>query len=155
MEHASQQPEARWAPWRLPLALVIAAALLVGGALAMAAVRDREPAGGHAATAGPLDLDTVDHAVAEHYRFAEAHPDVYEEVPCFCGCEDFLDHRHLGDCFVLADGSGYEPHAAGCGVCIAESAMVRDLLEDGADPATIPAAVIARFGTTPPTAPTA
>ena len=136
------------AVWALPLTLVVLVAVLVGGALALGRSTGTTD---HAPTT--LDLATVEPAVAEHYHAAEAHRSLYADIPCYCGCEEFLGHRHLADCF-LRPGAGYEPHAAGCGVCLAESSLVRDLLADGTDPEAIPGAVIARFGTTPPTAPT-
>ena len=151
-----------WAPWRLPLALTAAALLLVGTVVVGAAVWGTgssgrghavDPAGQAAHGTGPLDLHTIEAAVAAHYRAAEAHTAAYAGVPCYCGCEDFLGHRNLADCFLLPDGAGYEPHAAGCGVCIAESVLVRELVADGAAGPTIRDAVVARFGATPPTVP--
>ena len=112
--------------------------------------------GGNDATTtavAPLELAAVSPAVAEHYHSAAELEDVYRQVPCYCGCEEFLGHRHLYDCFVRADGQGWDAHAARCGVCIAESKMVRDLTTAGTPTQDIPAAVIDRFGTTPITAP--
>lgn len=60
---------------------------------------------------------------AEHqvlYRAAADDPDGFEAVACHCGCEAFLDHRHLLDCFERPDG-GWERHATGCAVCLAEA----------------------------------
>ena len=45
-------------------------------------------------------------AVRAAYEFAARHPEVLENVPCFCGC-DKLGHRSNHDCFVAArDGAG-------------------------------------------------
>lgn len=101
----------------------------------------------------PRELAAVSPVVAEHYHSATDLEDVYRQVPCYCGCEEFLGHRHLYDCFVRADGQGWDAHAARCGVCIAESTMVRDLTAANTPTEDIPAAVIDRFGTTPITAP--
>jgi hypothetical protein len=54
------------------------------------------------------------HAV---YVFAAKHPEVLNQVPCFCGCEH-RGHRHNDDCFVAArDARGrptaWEPHGVG------------------------------------------
>lgn len=103
----------------------------------------------------PLDLATLSHDIAGHYRSAAEHPDAYQNVPCFCGCQEFLGHRDLYDCFVRADDAGWEAHAARCGVCIAESTLVLEQLDAGATPDQARNAVLDRFGTTPPTVPPA
>jgi hypothetical protein len=75
------------------------------------------------------------------------------EVPCYCGCEAFLGHRHLGDCFVTPTG-GWESHASGCSVCTDEAAQVERLLAEGRSPPEIRAAVVATYegsGGTPAT----
>jgi hypothetical protein len=114
--------------------------------MALLGQRSTEPAG-----AAPLDLASIPHQIAGHYHAARDLADTYGQVPCFCGCEEFLGHRKLYDCFVRADGPGWEAHAAGCGVCIAESTTVRDLTGAGSDPTAIATAVIDRYGTTTPT----
>src|SRR6185295_13086019 len=48
------------------------------------------------------------------YRFANDHPEVLGQVPCFCGCEN-RGHRNNDDCFVTARDargrtSAWEPH---------------------------------------------
>jgi hypothetical protein len=113
---------------------------------------DGEPAGAVAIglAVPPLDLADVVPNIAEHYRTAEANHDVYSQVPCYCGCERSIGHRHLADCFVRSDGGGWDAHAAGCAVCTNESTMVRRLLADGADTATIRQSIIAEFGALAP-----
>lgn len=101
----------------------------------------------------PLNLATVSPEIAGHYRAARAHADTYQDIPCYCGCEAFLDHRNLYDCFVRADGAGWEPHASGCGVCIAESITAQRLLADGLDSGAIRQAVMDQFGSTAVTTP--
>jgi hypothetical protein len=42
----------------------------------------------------------------EVYRYAVAHGEILQYIPCFCGCAK-LGHRHNGDCYVaerLPDG---------------------------------------------------
>ena len=51
------------------------------------------------------------------YRFANDHPEVLGQVPCFCGCEN-RGHRNNDDCFVTARDargrtSAWEPHGIG------------------------------------------
>ncbi|MEX2532912.1 MAG: PCYCGC motif-containing (lipo)protein, partial [Nitriliruptoraceae bacterium] len=70
---------------------------------------------------------------AEHqmmYRAAAADPEAFQAVACYCGCEEFLDHRHLLDCFERPDG-GWERHATGCAVCLVEARDVVEMRADG------------------------
>lgn len=63
---------------------------------------------------------------AEHqvlYEAAVADQRAFTQVRCYCGCEDFLAHRHLLDCFERPEG-GWERHATGCAVCLAEAEEV-------------------------------
>ncbi len=98
------------------------------------------------APGGVIDPASVPVGMAELYHGAEAHPDAFAAVPCFCGCEQMLGHRHLLDCFVRPDGSGWEAHASGCGVCLGEAAQVLALLDEGASIDEIVPAVIERWG---------
>ena len=79
--------------------------------------------GGHRAGPAPLDLSTISENIAGHYRYAAAHAEAYREIPCWCGCQQYLGHGNLEDCFVRRDGRGWEAHAAGCGVCNGEAAI--------------------------------
>lgn len=98
------------------------------------------------APGGVLAAADVPPALAAHYQAAQDHQHVFEAVPCFCGCEAMLDHRHLGDCFVRADGQGLEAHALGCAVCIGEAQQIMDLIAAGAeDPDQIKEAVVAEW----------
>lgn len=128
--------------------VVVAVAVIAGTFAAFAGSEGDAPG-----PAAPLELASVSTDVAGHYQAAADLADVYREVPCYCGCEEFLGHRDLYDCFVRADGHAWEAHAARCGVCIAESTLVRELVDAGTPAGDIPAAVIDRFGTTPTTAP--
>ena len=61
--------------------------------------------------AAPMDV------VRAVFTFAAKHPEVLNQVPCFCGCET-RGHRHNDDCFVKArDARGrpteWELHGAG------------------------------------------
>jgi hypothetical protein len=139
--------------------LAVAAAVLmvfVGAVVVLASGPDpdrhRPATGGIATDDTPaLDLTSIADSIAVHYFAAEADPVTYRDVPCFCGCEEFLGHRHLYDCYVRADDRGWDAHAAGCGICIAESVTVQELLDEGHDIPTIRDAVIAQYGATTPT----
>jgi hypothetical protein len=89
-------------------------------------------------------LDSVGGDVAAHYAFAKEHRELFSTIPCYCGCEATLDHRHLYDCFVRPDGA-WESHASGCAVCIDESKMARRLLGTGAQPEQVRDAIVARY----------
>lgn len=58
---------------------------------------------------------TGNRKVEEAYRYAAAHPDVLQYIPCFCGCRN-IGHRHNGDCYIQerhADGRiTFTSHAA-------------------------------------------
>lgn len=98
------------------------------------------------APGGVIDPADVPESVAVRYRAAHEHADIYAVVPCFCGCEAMLDHRHLLDCFARPAG-GWEAHALGCGVCLGEAQQVEELLAAGeTDPDRIREAVVARWG---------
>jgi hypothetical protein len=128
------------------LAVVIAAGMVLASAGAGVALL---AAGGHVspsrgmttAVDDGLDLLTVPASVAGHYHAASEDPDVYAEVPCFCGCEAMLGHRSLLDCFVRPQG-GWEPHAAGCAVCLDEGEMLQTMLAGGSTPGEIRAEIV-------------
>lgn len=103
---------------------------------------------------GPVDPATLAAPMRAHYEFAQAHRDAYRQIPCWCGCEQFLGHRTLEDCFIRRDGKGWEAHAAGCGVCIGEATLAEQLLAQGKAPADIKTAVDTQFGVTAITTPT-
>lgn len=135
------------------------AALLVGLALAAVVAHAllTEPAMGQdvpgpdammaVSPGGVLPPGDVPPALGPLYRAAERHYEIFQHVPCFCGCEAMLGHRHLGDCFIRADGQGREAHALGCGVCLGEAQQVDDLVGAGiTDPGRIKEAVVAEWG---------
>jgi hypothetical protein len=99
----------------------------------------------HSRIADGFSLMDSPAAVRVHYRFAGNHRDTYRQIPCYCGCDSFLAHRSLEDCFVAADGTGWDRHAAGCAVCIEESSIVRRLIARGLSPPAIRNQVIDRY----------
>ena len=137
------------------LALVALATVLADGVRSPGDRHTRAMAAAAPTDTEPFDLASVSATIAGHYHFAADHLAELEQIPCWCGCEQFLAHRHLADCFVRADGRGWEAHAAGCGVCIGEAVIARRMLEEGRTPAEIKAAVDIRFGPTVITTPAA
>lgn len=96
----------------------------------------------------PVDLSTLPPSLAKLYRGAESHATHFEEIPCFCGCQEGrLQHRNLLDCYVLKDGAGWESHAVGCDVCQGEAEMALDLLKDGSPIAEIKSRIVDSYGT--------
>ncbi|HSP27291.1 MAG TPA: PCYCGC motif-containing (lipo)protein, partial [Ilumatobacteraceae bacterium] len=90
------------------------AALLFAGAVFIATACGSDGPDASAVGDGPaalglavpvLDLDDVPANIAGHYEFAAANRDVYDAVPCYCGCEKSIGHRNLTDCFVRSDGT--------------------------------------------------
>lgn len=101
------------------------------------------------APGGDIELADVPEATQVHYRNAHADPDGHQAVRCWCGCEAMLDHRSLYDCFVRPDG-GWERHAMGCGVCIAEAIQVTAARSVGTPLDVIAEQVDDRFGAIAP-----
>lgn len=131
---------------------LLAALLVAGGAASFVVGRDGT---GDARPHGPaaaLELASVTDDIARNYRYAETHRKELSTIPCFCGCEEFLGHESLYDCFIRAD-SAYDSHAAGCGVCIGESAVASSLLDAGRPATEVAERIIEQFGTTPVTSP--
>lgn len=136
------------------IVLVALVVVVIAGASGSDARHTASSSSAHGAVA-PLDLSTVSDQLAGHYRYAQAHMTDYAQIPCWCGCQQFLGHRNLADCFVRADGQGFEAHAAGCGVCNGEAVIAEQMLGQGHSPADVKATVDAQFGTTAITTPPA
>jgi hypothetical protein len=134
-----------------PLLVVL---VMAAGAVAVVASARGDGGNDHAmGAAPPLELASLTADVASHYRYAEAHQTELSAIPCFCGCQEFLAHESLYDCFVRIDGAGYDSHAAGCGVCIGEAVLASKLLDAGTPVADVAARIVEQFGTTPVTSP--
>lgn len=113
---------------RVAAAVLILVAAVVGVVL-VGRVGGDDPAMLQVAPGGVVELDALPATQQSLYLAAAEDPEAFREVRCYCGCESFLDHRHLLDCFVRPDG-GWERHATGCGVCLAEAQQVVDLRAD-------------------------
>lgn len=133
----SDPAEKRSRPW---LALVLAVVLLgyaiwlLNGANGDSSV-STEPTGAHAvmlavAPGGIVELDSLPEGHQQMYRAAAADPAAFAAVTCYCGCEQFLDHKHLLDCFVRPNDGAWERHATGCAVCMLQA---RDVVSMRAD----------------------
>lgn len=78
------------------------------------------------APGGEIELAALPADHRPLYEAAADDEEAFAEVRCYCGCESFLDHASLYECFVRPQG-GWERHATGCAVCLAEA---RDVVED-------------------------
>ncbi len=142
-------PPTRWAT-KVGVALVVAAAMAATFRLGTWHGAMPGPEGMlQVAPGGAVELAEVPEATQVHYRNAHADPEGYQAVRCWCGCEAMLDHRSLHDCFVRPDG-GWERHAMGCGVCIAEAIQVTAARRLGTPLDVIAEQVDDRFGAIAP-----
>lgn len=119
-------------------------AMMVGGPAPRAQQAGSPVAVQPAAPVG-FQLTGLSAQVVAHYEFARANPEVYQQIPCFCGCQEMLGHRDLEQCFVTPDGA-WESHASGCQVCIEESQMLMKMMGRGMEPDMMRDPIVAEFG---------
>ncbi|MEK7849134.1 MAG: PCYCGC motif-containing (lipo)protein, partial [Chloroflexota bacterium] len=87
--------------------------------------------------------------VREAYVYAAEHPETISYIPCYCGCGQHDGHRSANDCFVDkrgADGSiTYDPHGAGCEMCVDIALITKSMLGKGSTLAAVRKAVDAKY----------
>ena len=85
----------------------------------------------------PAEVQSAPVSVQAAYQFAAAHPDVMEDIPCYCGCGS-VGHTSNYDCYVSAvDEAGnitFDTHALGCSICVDITQDVMRMLKDGKSP---------------------
>jgi hypothetical protein len=64
------------------------------------------------------------------YHYAMSHPEVVAWMPCYCGC-DAMEHRSNLDCYLKANGAGFEEHASYCGICVDITLKAKELVAQG------------------------
>ena len=138
-------------PW-WPLVVAVLALL---GAGYLAVDTGSEPATAQApmlevAPDGELAFEDIPDGQRGNYLAAADDTEAFTAVRCYCGCEDFLGHDDLLACFVRDDG-GWERHATGCGICLAQADMVAELREQGRSIDEIVDAVDDRYAAIIPT----
>ncbi len=149
----SDQPPLPVSParWVLAIAVVVLAAvalwLLPTAPTHQAAPSPADESNSMLAVApgGTIDLAALPEEQQALYQAAAADHEAFEAVTCYCGCEAFLDHRHLLDCFERPSG-GWERHATGCAVCLAEARDVIEMRDDGVSLEEIIRTIDDRFG---------
>ena len=97
--------------------------LLVSGSIGIGygVWRQSVPSPGHQMMAGslthlPVYVQNADAEVQAAYQFATDNPTILAQIPCYCGCEETLGHKHNLACYVTSfnpDGSvaAYSDHA--------------------------------------------
>jgi len=136
--------------WLVAGVALVAAVAVAGIAAAWTSGDD-----GGAITTASIDLSGLGSMPPDTraaYEAAPSHRDLFEHLPCYCGCGLLKEpHASLDRCFLLPDGS-VEAHASGCRICtdIATQALVMEA--QGLDHATIRARVDQQFARAgPPT----
>ena len=75
--------------------------------------------------AGKLPDFAVTNAMTlKAYTYATEHPEVLEQIPCYCGCGEHgsvasggKPHKFVRDCFISDNGT-YDDHASFCDTCV-------------------------------------
>ncbi|MCZ7402430.1 MAG: PCYCGC motif-containing lipoprotein [Candidatus Methanoperedens sp.] len=63
------------------------------------------------------------------YTYATEHPEVLEQIPCYCGCGD-IGHKSVRDCFISDNGT-YDNHASSCDTCVGIAMKVQSYFPNG------------------------
>lgn len=146
-QDGSRSSRRRWAAGVLATVVLVAAAV-VGVVVALPSGGSTAPeqsAMPWVAPGGPIELADLSAEHRAHYEAAAADPDAFSRVTCYCGCEEFLGHRNLHECFVRPEG-GWERHATGCSVCLAEAGEVAEMREQGVPVGDVIEHIDERFG---------
>ncbi|MCX9085458.1 MAG: hypothetical protein OIN87_11755 [Candidatus Methanoperedens sp.] len=71
------------------------------------------------------------------YTYATEHPEVLEQIPCYCGCgqhgskaSEGQPHRSVRDCFI-SDNGNYDDHASYCDTCVGIAMKAQSYFPDG------------------------
>lgn len=61
------------------------------------------------------------------YKFAIEHPEVLEQIPCYCGCgshgsvvSEGKPHKSIRDCFI-SDRGDFDDHGSFCDMCVGDA----------------------------------
>ncbi|MFA4957504.1 MAG: PCYCGC motif-containing (lipo)protein [Candidatus Methanoperedens sp.] len=119
---------------------IIAVILLAGIAYFVFAGSSTQKPDSQAKTDANLNLPSFAYTnpiTLKAYKYATEHPEILEQIPCYCGCgdhgsqaSDYKPHRFLRDCYIN-DNWKYDEHASFCDVCIGEASKVQAYLAQG------------------------
>ncbi|SNQ59994.1 PCYCGC motif-containing (lipo)protein [Candidatus Methanoperedens nitratireducens] len=115
---------------------VVAVIMLAGGYILLSGGgSSQDPA-----TTNQLKLPSFaykDAMTLKAYTYATKHPEMLEQIPCYCGCgghgsaaSDGKAHRFLRDCFIN-DNWQYDDHGSNCDTCLALASKTQDYLAAG------------------------
>lgn len=75
----------------------------------------------HALEEMPAEVQHAHARTQQAYQVAAANPEVFQQLPCYCGCAQ-IAHKSLYDCYIEASAADgpltYDLHAVGCGICV-------------------------------------
>lgn len=89
------------------------------------------------------------------YQFAIDHPEILKQIPCYCGCEKTLGHKHNLACYVTTfkpDGSvaQYSDHAVYCTTCLDITQIAMKMRSEGKTVQAIHNTIDTQYGHTEP-----
>ena len=91
------------------------------------------------------DFVRADATTEAAYRYAIEHPEIVAWMPCYCGC-DAMEHRSNLDCYLKANGAGFEEHASYCRICVDITLKAKALVAQGTSLREIRTIVDATWG---------
>ncbi len=92
----------------------------------------------------PDMIQSAPATVREAYVFAAAHPQLMQNIPCYCGCGS-IGHTSNYACYIAGqDEKGaliYDEHALGCSICVDITQDAMRLVNQGREVADIRAEI--------------
>ena len=120
-----------------PIKISIALTLLILLALAgcgSTETSNRESQAAISIDSLPPEIRSAPASVREAYQYAVANPEVFKQIPCYCGC-GAMGHTSNYACYISnVDDKGnvvYDTHALGCSICVDITQDTMRLLQDG------------------------
>jgi len=96
----------------------------------------------------PAEIAQAPAVVRQAYAFADEHPEVLGQIPCYCGCGN-VGHTSNYDCYISGLNESGEPvydgHALGCSICVDITLDTKRLLAEGRSVPEIRAAIDAAY----------
>lgn len=95
------------------------------------------------------DFAYASSASLKAYTVALEIPEVFERIPCYCGCVDMahlsVKHKYLRDCYRFDDGT-FDDHASYCDLCVYEALDVSKWHDQGVPLKEIRDRIDAKYG---------